>query len=301
MMSNASVATPTCRQGDVLAFVPEHAAGEPAAAASALHEYVQAARRQRPELDIGDEEFAHFVAERIRDGVLPPGRHAADLLLACGCTRGLAAALAIFHRDYGRVIDRVLAHRKAGEDVAADARQIVLAKLLVGNAHRGVLPKIADYRGAGALHSWVASAAATTLSMLRRTASRRREQPEEAEGAALGARLDPELDYLKLKYKAQVEEAIIAALGQLSHRDCTLLRLHLGERMSIDALGALYSVNRATSARWLAGARAALVLKTKAALQARLHLSAEECDSVLVLVKSQLEVSLVRRLSAAHV
>jgi len=132
---------------------------------------------------------------------------------------------------------------------------------------------------------------------LRRSASRRREQPEESGGPALGARLDPELDYLKLRYKTEVEEAIIGALAQLSDRESTLLRLHLGERMGIDALGTLYSVNRATAARWLAAARLALVAKTKEALQARLQLSERECDSMVALVQSQLDVSIVRRLS----
>jgi RNA polymerase sigma-70 factor, ECF subfamily len=137
----------------------------------------------------------------------------------------------------------------------------------------------------------------TTLLMLRRSASRRREQPEESGGPGLGARLDPELDYLKLRYKSEVKEAIIGALGQLNDRDAKLLRLHLGERMSIDARGSMYSVNRATAARWLAAARGARVAKTKEALRARLQLSERECDSMVALVQSQLDVSIVRRLS----
>jgi RNA polymerase sigma-70 factor, ECF subfamily len=263
----------------------------------ALREYLDAARSRWPEFVIDDVEFVRYVAARARDGQLPAGKHAADLLLACACTRSLDGAVGAFERCYGPVIDRVLAHRKASADVAADARQIVLERLLVGDASKGTAPKLGDYRGSGPLHSWVASTAATTLLTLRRSANRRREQPEESGGAALGARLDPELDYLKLKYKAEVEEAIIGALAQLSARDCALLRLHLGERMSIDALGAVYSVNRATAARWLAAARAALVEKTKTTLRARLQLSEHECDSLVGLVQSQLDVSIVRRLS----
>jgi hypothetical protein len=82
-----------------------------------------------------------------------------------------------------------------------------------------------------------------------------RTKAEDSGGAALGARVDPELDYLKLKYKAEVEEAIMGALAQLSARDCALLRRRLGERMRIDALGSVYSMNRATAARWLAAAQ----------------------------------------------
>lgn len=263
----------------------------------ALLEYIQTARTRWSEFGIEDGDFARYVAERARDGALPPIKHAADLLLACACARACEGAAEAFQREYGPVIDRVLAHRKASSDVADDARQIVMERLLVGDANRGTPPKIGDYRGSGPLHSWVATTAATTLLTLRRSAGRRREQPEDSGGAALAARLDPELDYLKLKYKTEVEEAIIAALAQLSDRESTLLRLHLGERMSIDALGVLYSVNRATAARWLAAARAALVEKTKGVLRGRLQLSDGECDSLLVLVKSQLDISIVRRLA----
>jgi RNA polymerase sigma-70 factor (ECF subfamily) len=73
--------------------------------------------------------------------------------------------------------------------------------------------------------------------------------------------------------------------------------LHLGERMSIDALGAIYSVDRATAARWLVAARQALVEKTKETLRARLQLSEGECDSLVGLVRSQLDVSILRRLT----
>ncbi|MEO8185728.1 MAG: hypothetical protein ABI895_43540 [Deltaproteobacteria bacterium] len=263
----------------------------------ALREYVQAARDRWPGFPIDEEDFVGYVAARAREGQLQPNKHAPDLWLAYACSRALQGAAQAFEQAYGVVIDRVLAHRKASTDLAADARQIVLERLLVGDASKGALPKIANYRGIGPLHSWVATTAATTLLTLRRSESRRREQPEEFAGVGLGARLDPELDYLKLRYKTEVEEALIEALGQLTARDVTLLRLHLGERLTIDALGAMYSVNRATAARWLAAARAALVTKAKEALRTRLQLNEQECDSIVALVQSQLEVSIVRRLA----
>ncbi|MEO8184649.1 MAG: hypothetical protein ABI895_38055 [Deltaproteobacteria bacterium] len=263
---------------------------------AALSEYLRAARSRWPALGIDELEFVRYVAERALEGQLQPSKHAADLWLACACSHAIHGAVAAFEREHGPVIDRVLAHRRASPDLAADARQSVLERLLIGNASKGAAPKISAYRGGGPLHSWVASTAATTLLMLRRSASRRREQPEESAGPGLGAQLDPELDWLKLRCKTEVEEAIIGALGQLNDRDSTLLRLHLGERMSIDVLGSMYSVSRATAARWLATARGALVAKTKETLRARLQLSERECDSMVALVQSQLDVSIVRRL-----
>jgi RNA polymerase sigma-70 factor, ECF subfamily len=94
-----------------------------------------------------------------------------------------------------------------------------------------------------------------------------------------------------------VEEAIVHALDALSDRDRTLLRLHLCERSSIDVLGAMYGVNRATAARWLAAARRELLSGARERLRARLRLSETECDSLVAMVNSRLDVSIVRRLS----
>jgi RNA polymerase sigma-70 factor, ECF subfamily len=264
---------------------------------AALRSYVQVAKQRWPEFDIDELEFVRYAGRHARDGRLQPAAHAADLLLACACGKGQDSGIHAFQRELGPVIDRVLAHRKASADVAADARQIVQERLLVGDASRGVAPKIDAYLGAGPLRSWVATTAATTLLSLRRAAGRRREQPEDSGGAALGERIDPELDHLKRRYKSEVEQALVESLEQLEARERTLLRLHLGERLSIDALGAMYSVNRATAARWVAAARRTLVKNALDGLSKRLRLSETECNSLVALVRSQLDISLVRRLS----
>jgi RNA polymerase sigma-70 factor, ECF subfamily len=266
---------------------------------AALQEYAAAARNRWPDFGTEDVEFIRYAAARAQDGKLQPAVHAADLMLAHACSRGMPSAIEAFHRVYGPVMDRVLSHRQASADIADDTRQIVSERLLVGDAPRGVGPKIADYRGSGPLKSWVASTAATTLMALRRASSRRREQAEESDQGAspLKVRLDPELEYLKDRYKAEVEQAIVHSLDQLSDRDRTLLRLHLGERLSIDVLGSMYSVNRATAARWLAAARRSLLEGARERLRSQLRLSNSECDSIVALVQSRLDISIVRRLS----
>lgn len=263
-----------------------------------LQEYVSAAQKARPGLAITDAELVHYVAARAIDGRLPPIAYAGDALLACACAQGIQDALDLFQREYGPVIERVLWHRQASVALADDARQIVQERVLVGDPERGNAPKIASYRGGGPLKSWIASIAATTLLMLRRESQRRREDPVESVGPAVaGIALEPELDYLKARYKPEVEEAIIHAIDQLGDRERTLLHLNIGERLSIDALGTMYSVNRATAARWLAAARAALLRAVRERLRARLRLSDTECDSLVALVDSRLEVSIARRLA----
>ena len=66
---------------------------------------------------------------------------------------------------------------------------------------------------------------------------------------------------------------------------------------SIDVLGSMYSVNRATAARWLAAARRSLMDGARARLRAQLRLSESECDSLVALVRSSLDISIVKQLS----
>jgi RNA polymerase sigma-70 factor, ECF subfamily len=262
---------------------------------SALHQYLDAARQARPELAFDDGDFVRYVAARASAGVVPPSAHAAELLLAFACSRGDARALAAFHDAYAAVIGRVLARRGANGELGDDAAQIVHERLLVGV--NGAPPKLREYRGHGPLRSWVSTTAATTLLMMQRAKSRLREQAERDSIAPLAEYVDPELGYLKEHYRAHVRDAIVEALTKLGDRERTLLRLHLGQQLSIDQLGAVYRVNRATAARWLAAARQELVDGARAALRARFGLSESECDSIVALVRSQLDVSIVRYLS----
>jgi RNA polymerase sigma-70 factor (ECF subfamily) len=261
----------------------------------ALAAYVEEARRVWPALCVAPLEFAAHARERAGADGVPPLAHAGDLLLAYACARGEPAAIEQFHQLYDPSIRRVLARRNADQALADDARQAVYERLLVGRAEQ--TPKIAEYRGAGRLESWVATAASTTLLMLQRAAGRRREQAETSATAELAGPLDPELEFIRTRYKTQLEAAIAAALEELDDRERTLLRLHLGERLSIDVLAAMYSVNRATTARWLVAARQHLLERARAAIRASLGSSDEELESLGVLLQSQLHVSLTRRLS----
>ena len=261
-----------------------------------LQQQLSAARATWPKLTISDEAFVAFLAERSGPSGLPSLAHAADLLLACACIAGDHAALSAFHAEYERVVTRVLQRRAGSFGAIDDVRQAVFEKLLV--AADGARPKLADYRGTGSLKSWVASVAMTTLLMTRRSQLRRREQSGDDDDPIVSHVLQsgPELHYLKDRYRAPIQAAIVSALGQLADRERVLLRLHLCERMSIDRLGEMYGVNRATAARWLASARQSLLQTTRLEIQSGLGISDSECDSILNLVRSQLEVSLARHL-----
>ncbi len=265
----------------------------------ALAHYVTSARAAWPGLAVDADALARYVAARARGpgpGGLPPLAHAADMCLAFACAHRVPGAVEAFHAAYDRVIARVLSRRRAQADVADDAAQTVHERLLV--APPGALPKIAEYAGAGALKSWVSTTAATTVLMMHRAAARRREDGEaqEGPGAPVAATPQPDLAYMKARYKSELEEAIVAALAGLGDRERTLLRLHLGEHVSIDRIGAMYNVDRSTAARWLTAARASLIAAARGEAQGRLRLGESECDSIAALVQSELHVSIARLL-----
>jgi RNA polymerase sigma-70 factor len=235
------------------------------------------------------------VRARVADGQLPSLDNAGDMLLAFACTQKLPSALALFQALFVPVLQRVLSRRGAELDLAQEVQQIVLERLLVGPAGGGAA-KIAEYRGHGPLKSWVSTTCATTLSMLRRSTERRREDPVESQLYAAVTHADPELSQLAERYTDQVHDAIVSALKRLSDRERVLIRLQVGEGMSIDQLSVIYAVNRATAARWLVRARESVLEFARAEMKAQLGLSESECDSLLRLVRSGLDVSILRHL-----
>jgi RNA polymerase sigma-70 factor, ECF subfamily len=265
---------------------------------SELREYLRAARSAGSDFSVSDLEFVHYVAARARAGRLPPAEHAPDLLLACACSHGIASAIETFRERFLPVIARVSARRKAPAHVADDVQQIVQQRLLVGEAV-GEAGKIAGYRGSGPLRTWVASVAATTLLMHQRSVRRRREEAHGLSGSEPGAPLEPDLELMRRRYAPQVEDALAEALNLLSERQRTLLRLHWGENVTVDVLGSIYGVSRSTAARWVTEARRALGAKVREILQQRLEWTTSECDSLVALVKSRIELSILRRLRDA--
>src|SRR6185369_7147078 len=110
-----------------------------------------AARTACPGLAVSDEAFVEHLARHWGDAPIDrwPREHAGDLLLACACARGAEGAVVRFEERHGDVVDRVLARMRLGADGAHDAKQLLRARLLVGE--RDTPPRIAGYAGRGGL------------------------------------------------------------------------------------------------------------------------------------------------------
>ena len=109
---------------------------------------------------------------------------------------------------------------------------------------------------------------------------------------------DPELAYMKAAYRASFKVAFQEALESLLPRERTLLKQQIVDGLGIDELGALYQVHRATAARWVQSAREKLLVRTRRTFMMNARISSDECESIMRLVRSQLDMSLQRRLGS---
>jgi RNA polymerase sigma-70 factor (ECF subfamily) len=82
----------------------------------------------------------------------------------------------------------------------------------------------------------------------------------------------------------------------LSERQRNLLRYQLIHALTLNQLAAMYGTHRATIARWLKGARRDVLEQVREDLRRRLGLSPSELDSVMKLIQSDVDASLVKTL-----
>jgi RNA polymerase sigma-70 factor (ECF subfamily) len=212
---------------------------------------------------------------------------AADLYLAAACADHDVAALAAFRDAFVPAIRQALGKLALAPSTIDETVQRVLVMLFVGN---GGSPQITRYGGKGTLRSWVRSIAVRTgrrLAGIEQTGAAGDDELAELPAAVA----DPELEMLRARYGDLVRRAFASAFTELSERERNLLRQYHIDGLTIDQLAALYQVNRATTARWVAGARLAIVTRTRNLLIDQFGVAATEVDSIIRLVRSQLAVS----------
>lgn len=213
-----------------------------------------------------------------------------DFFLACACSEGHDAAVVAFDRRFGADLGRPA--KGDSSDLAKDLEQIVRSKLFASET-----PKIAEYSGRGSLQGWVRIVAKRTYLDMVRALSRRRDREHPGQDLLDGVvQIDPELEYLKRHYKDEFREAFHGAVRSLAFKDRTMLRHNLVFGLSIDDIGRLHDVHRATAARWVNKARDALLQATRANMRARLGVGGDELESIMRLIESRLDVSVIRYL-----
>lgn len=253
-----------------------------------------------PQLHIDAQAFiAHVETVARAHGNEALCEHGADLFLAFACAQGDDAAIAAFEATHFVVVKETLARLDRKATLSRDeVLQQVRERLWVAPT-RGGRPRIAEYAGQGSLRAWLK--VVVTRLVLNAVTRAVPESPADAEAleALLPAEDSPELAHAKHRYRDEFREAFREAADALTPRERLLLRYSLADRLSIDEIGALYGVHRATAARWLSRTSETLKAKVIAGLRARLALEGAALDEVLRLILSQVEVSLARVLGPA--
>lgn len=265
-----------------------------------LHEILHDCRTAWPGIELPEQAFIRHLAENIPDqGNLDDCLSricCSDLYLACGCAEGLPAAIALFDREILGEVPPALRRMGLSADRIDEVLQVVRTKLLVVDEQRA-RPAIASYAGRGSLVGWVRTAARrAAVSMGRNKDEQYRNDNERSELERVAHSSNTELEYLKSRYQSEFKRAVEDALGTLDAKQLDILRLHYIDGLSIDRIGALLEVHRATAARWILAAADAVRTEARRLLRERLGLNEAEIDSLAGLVQSQLHVSISRLL-----
>lgn len=234
------------------------------------------ARAAYPDVTVRDTDYLDHVATKIAAGASLDGLRTSELFLACGCIALDERAIAHVEREtFGEV---AAAHRRFQNANLPldDLVQRMREKLFLATP-----PAIEAYAGLGALRGWVR---ASVLNLLLNVVQREtREEPTDAElfEVVIGADAGAEAAYVKLACRAELEAALAGAMASLDDRERALLRHAFVDRRSIDEIGVIYAVHRATAARWVASARGKLVERTLEDLTGRLDISLTEARSIV--------------------
>lgn len=253
-----------------------------------------------PSIELDPATFLTYIGERLSpDGSALEALtaiRARELYLCCGCAAGQRAAIEALQTHYGAHLDAVLSRAaRPGLQSRDDLEQVVRDHLFVGDTEQP--PRITRYSGHGSFEAWLRVTA-------RRTASNanRRKDPVGAADDALELPDhvdDPELNYLKGRYREEFREAFFEAVTTLEPRQRTLLRQAFVHGLNVRQIARMYQIHHATAARWIASAREQLASGTREALARQLELSERELRSIMVLIRSRLDLSIARALDSS--
>ena len=248
-------------------------------------------RRAWPSVALGEERFAEHCTRVLGDA--PDynwARHATELYLCCACAAGDRDATRILETNVLTPIGRALFRKHKDRELLQETVQILRTKLLVGQD-----AKIGTYAGRGALTAWLGVAAARVEVDVRRSQKNHSSvEPSLSEGAII-VDADQTSNLIEKRYLPSFAQALQAAIQDVSPHDRALLHSCI-QGSSIDKLGEVYSIHRATAARWLERARNRIFASLRQSLMREHAFSDEEFDSIARDMCQRLDVSLASML-----
>lgn len=293
------VQNPTSLTARLIAFAGGGAGSlfqEQEAVESRLAALLLAGRAAWPELRLADDEILRHLAERLPEGSdmlgALDGIHPADLHLACSCVLGRPRALETFERHCFAALPAVLSRFSGNSEFHDEVKQAVRERLFV--CKPGGKPRIEDYSGRGSLAGWVRVVAVRLAVDLLRQRGKQPTAVEDDVLQTLATEADAELRMLAERYREEVKTAFRESFAALSAAERNLLRLHHLDGLTIDDLAAMKRLHRSTVARRIARCCELVAANTHRILVERLGIAPSQVDSVMRLVRSQLDLSLDR-------
>ena len=273
-------------------------AGDPAILEARLQEVVDRAVRAWPDLAVNPVRFVAHLARIIGDDIAQglTDLHAEDLALGLACVDQAAGALSQLERLCGSAIDAAVARIDRSPELRDEVRQTLWQRLFVGTP--GQAPRILSYAGRGPLAGWIAVAAQRTALDLRRAATRAAGSDPDVD-QLLPSDDHPEVDYLRMRYKTEFEDAVRDALSALPDRDRLLLRLTTVSGLSHEQIANIYKVNQSTVSRWIGRARAEVLEATERSVCRKLGVKRDEFMSLAGLLVSRIDLSISRVLETS--
>lgn len=266
-----------------------------------LRPLYEAGRAAWPDVICPPEAFARQASQGAGQGQegtpSTDGLRGADLYLAAAALSGDRRALAEVEALVRVQAQGAGARLQPGSGLDEEVVQHLLTRLLVPGEGRA---RLADYAGQGPLAAFLRVAAMRTALNLRGGARSRERELDEATLAAVGEAPDPESRYLRAQHQEAFRQALAGAFAGLPKEQRQAMRLHYGGGLSGQAIARMLGVDRSTVVRWLASARAALMRETRRRLQDRLRLPQAEMDSLIAVLRSQLELSLGHMLARSQ-
>jgi len=265
--------------------------------AATLAQLRDAALAAYPDLAVDAATFAAELARRLGAAASPEqlARIRADHVhIAIACADGAPLAVRRFEDDFLDEVDAAARRLRARPDQADEVRSHLRRILFVSEPGRPAA--LSEFSGRGDLRSYLRVIATRELVRVVNKGRREVGVTDDAFLDMLSPASDPELGYLREHYQADVDAAMRAALAALPEQPRALLRYSVVDGWTVDRIGALYGIHRATAARRVAAAREELGALIRAELAARLAISVDEVDSIVRLVQSRIDVSLERLL-----
>lgn len=255
-----------------------------------LSHLVHVAKSAWSELDVPEDEFVRFLGRCLSTDVANDlaALRADDLYLACAYGRGAAGAYEALEQYCMRHVHATLRRLGAPEALSADITQDLRHRLVEMQQPRAGQK---CYSGRGELVGWLC---VTALRAARQKLIRKdRERPlESSADLILAPDEDAESAYLRKTYKPELTRAFQEAVAGLTSEERNLLRYHFIKNMTIDEIGQIYGIHRATAARRINRARELLCTRTQENFRARIPMDTVGYKDLLPLIESQIRIQL---------